>query len=220
MRCLVCDAPTLRRRWLCPRGHGWSSMPRQVIGICGKAHSGKTTVATELSLRFSCAGKKVLLLAFSDVVLEAAYEAGIFHRTYTRDKLSAGQLQRLVEFGAEGRAQDEDYWLQRLARRAFDASPDVLIVHGVRFPNEVELVEAAGGVTVKVTRPGHVASDRDKDHPMETSLDGFLGDFRVRNDHDLRWLRCQAGAIFDYLTEVKHGQDAGVADAALAGGGR
>ena len=44
-------------------------------------------------------------------------------------------------------------WLDYLLKS--NLSTDVLIVPDVRFPNEADAIKAAGGVTIKIVRPGY-----------------------------------------------------------------
>lgn len=63
-----------------------------------------------------------------------------------------------------------------------------VVVTDVRFPNEAEAIRQAGGVLVRVERPGF---DGDG-HATETALDGFPEDYIVANDADLEALHGEA----------------------------
>lgn len=63
-----------------------------------------------------------------------------------------------------------------------------VVVTDVRFPNEAEAIRQAGGVLIRVERPGF---DGDG-HATETALDGWPEDYVVDNDADLEALRGHA----------------------------
>ena len=55
----------------------------------------------------------------------------------------------------------------------------------VRFPNEAEAITSAGGILVRVVRPGHETADA---HPSETAMDGYPVHVQVVNDGSLEQL--------------------------------
>ena len=70
------------------------------------------------------------------------------------------------------------------------------IITDVRYPGEVLAIQAAGGVVVRIERPGHVPKDdgRDLKHESETALDDFKGfDYVLRN----------AGTLEDYEKSIR-----------------
>lgn len=67
-----------------------------------------------------------------------------------------------------------------------------------RFRNEVEAIRAAGGVTVRVVRPGHEGAVGIAGHPSEREQDGIPDsafDYVVRNDGSLAEYHRQIDAI-------------------------
>jgi hypothetical protein len=56
-----------------------------------------------------------------------------------------------------------------------------VVADDCRFPNEVRAIQRRDGVTLRVMRPGHVATEHSS-HASETALDGFVADFVVLND--------------------------------------
>lgn len=80
--------------------------------------------------------------------------------------------------------------------RARGAEENTLITD-LRFPDEFDRVVEEGGVTVRVTRPGHDLGDA---HVSETALDDHEFDIEVINDgaeEDLRWAAAMVYALSD-----------------------
>jgi len=74
-----------------------------------------------------------------------------------------------------------------------------VVVTDCRFPNEAEAIRQAGGVLVRVERPGATAASEEDLHPSETALDGFPEDFVVSNTGTLDDLAGHAREIASYL---------------------
>ena len=62
---------------------------------------------------------------------------------------------------------------------------DNWIITDTRFPNEVAAIKKAGGIIVRINRPGIKPIN---DHPSEISLDGYKFDHIINNDGDLTFL--------------------------------
>ena len=56
------------------------------------------------------------------------------------------------------------------------------IITDTRFPNEAQAIKDAGGIVIRVDRPGVKAIN---DHPSETGLDGWDFDHKIMNGSDL-----------------------------------
>lgn len=92
------------------------------------------------------------------------------------------------------RGQDEHYWLHRMAERLERAAWErarFVVVPGVRFPNEVALLRARGGLMLRVQRPGvqPVAL-----HVSERALDDVRMDMVLAN----------AGSLEELEVRVRH----------------
>jgi hypothetical protein len=59
------------------------------------------------------------------------------------------------------------------------------IITDTRFPNEAAAIKKAGGIMVRINRPGIKPIN---DHPSEISLDGYKFDHVINNDGDLTFL--------------------------------
>jgi len=74
------------------------------------------------------------------------------------------------------------------------------VVTDVRFPNEAQAIRDAGGLVLKVVRPGlGVPTD---EHPSETSVDLIVPDFLIENTGTLEDL---ARAVNTFTTPIRAG---------------
>ena len=77
-------------------------------------------------------------------------------------------------------------------RAQLDRPGTPVVLTDVRFPNEAEAIQAAGGRLVRVVRPGQDTSDQ---HISETALDDLVADVEIQNDGTLDELRAAARAL-------------------------
>ncbi|NIJ81176.1 hypothetical protein FHT10_002333 [Xanthomonas arboricola] len=173
--------------------------PMKIVGISGKAGSGKDTLAGFLVehqgfVRIALAEplrrfvSDITGLSMEDLTAGPLKEAPL-------DWLGGTSPRRLMQtIGTEwGRDMiDESLWLKVAARRveearAFGAAG--VVIPDVRFENEAMLVRELGGSVVVVDRPG-VASVAD--HTSERPLPSGLVDHTVVNSGTLAQLRAAA----------------------------
>ena len=81
----------------------------------------------------------------------------------------------------------EDVWVDAAFRHVTDDS-DRIVFSDVRFPNEAERIRFAGGLLIKVVRPGYEGDD----HESETALRDFDWDHVVNNN----------GSVMDLQREI------------------
>ena len=157
-----------------------------IIGISGKATSGKDTAVTYLIRRYG--GVRI---AYADALKREAQ--GLIYRLtgeYTdpwKDKHD--KMRRFLQvLGTElMRAWKESVWVDLLideARIALTNGAPAVYVPDVRFPNEVEAIHTAGGKVIRLEAPnlvlgrrmralyGEVSADK-LQHPSETALDDY-----------------------------------------------
>jgi hypothetical protein len=60
--------------------------------------------------------------------------------------------------------------------------PSKWIITDTRFPNEAQAIKNAGGIVIRVDRPGVKAIN---DHPSETGLDNWNFDYKIMNGSDI-----------------------------------
>lgn len=159
-----------------------------LIGLSGKIGVGKTVLARELcsrseqSLRLSFAAalkqEAAARYGYDPLLNEttAGKESMVRHRELVGGEASVRQI--LIAMGQERRAENPEYWCDRLAHVVGvlrGAGARMAVVDDVRFPNEVALIRRLGGMLVRVEpydgwKPGPCAQDA-----SETALDNGRG---------------------------------------------
>lgn len=66
------------------------------------------------------------------------------------------------------------------------------VITDTRFPNEAKAIKEAGGIVIRVDRPGYKPVN---DHPSETGLDNWDFDHRIMNGSDLVSLLFTVGSV-------------------------
>lgn len=92
----------------------------------------------------------------------------------------------------------EDVWVNIMARKIDDhrAAGHPVVVTGIRFPNEVQMITALSGETLWLERPGiHAPSTGTASHASENSVSATDFDSVVLNDGSLGELREKADEI-------------------------
>ena len=180
----------------------------RLIGLWGYASAGKDEAARALvedGWRRDAIADRVRagLLALNPLIYTASFEAGQYERLsdVVRDfgwdnaKRSFREVRELLQrFGTEaGRAiHGENVWIDALMRGWHAAGAPPTVITDVRFPNEAAAIEAAGGITVAITRPGVEPANG---HASETALglDSWLFDHLIDN----------TGTVADLHAEIR-----------------
>jgi hypothetical protein len=179
-----------------------------LVGLIGKKRVGKDTFAAVLVEEFGFAR-----VAFADPLKEMALTIDPWIHGFSGTHRLATAVRVHGWESAKDRHPDVRYFLQRLGDgvRQFDpefwvrvgmAQADLLrhdrpmgsmgipakpvVITDVRYPNEADAVREAGGILVRIMRPG--VDDGDT-HASETALDDYEVDAIVENDGDLADLR-------------------------------
>lgn len=172
-----------------------------LIGITGRKQAGKDTLAARLT-----AAHGFTPVAFADPMRDMALALDpLVDGHYRLSELVKAQgwdvakescyevrrtLQRLGTEAGRG-VLGESVWVDAAMRRV-DAIDGSVVVTDVRFPNEADAIREAGGIIVRVTRPGQVLGDT---HPSETSMDGYPVHVEVTNDGTIEQLWAAADVI-------------------------
>ena len=91
----------------------------------------------------------------------------------------------LQRIGSERRAENENYWGDKVFAQIDKVNPAVAVITDLRYQNEAVAVKARGGYTIQVSRLNpdgapYVADDRPANHPSEIDLDNHLFDFYIK----------------------------------------
>lgn len=187
-------------------------MDTVIIGLTGHAQSGKDTAARGL-----IESRGFTRLAFADLLKKTAYDIdpyvqkddGSFVRLSVlvdevgmeRAKLENEDVRRLLQrLGTEGGRNNlgGNVWVDPVMRAAM-ASPTPVAVTDVRFPNEVAAVKSAGGLVVRVSRPGVGPVNA---HVSDAGIDSLEVDLELVNDGTIADLHAKITAVADRLLLV------------------
>ena len=180
-----------------------------IVGLLGKARSGKDTFASFLIedhgyTRFAFADPlKAAALEVDPIVdtLDDGYwrlseEVSIYGWEQAKERAEVrGTLQRL---GTAMRGVNPSIWLDAtmIPAREANAAGKAIVITDVRFPNEAEAIRDAGGVLVRIERPSLTSTDQ---HVSETLMDGYDVDAIISNGLNLESLRASAHSLAHYL---------------------
>lgn len=180
-------------------------MPKiTLIGISGRARSGKDTVADIIAHRaggykygFANPIKQMLLALGIDMSL-GYWEA---HKETVIPEFNASPRRLMQTLGTEwGRKIiHPDLWLI-LAERKLKAEIGVMVVPDVRFENEATWVREQGGVIIHVRRDN--APFVEKHSSEHGIMVDHVKDYLLSNDGTLGELKTQ---VIQLLREIEHG---------------
>jgi hypothetical protein len=172
---------------------------RLAIGLLGASRHGKDTAAKALLKALPGAER----FALSDAV---AAVARVCHGMTTRDP-------RLLQTIGTGRRESRPtVWLDALYGLLVDREPEIIVVTGLRYAEEVDLVRSLAPQTaiLRVTRltaagVPYVADDRDPSHPVEQGIAALVADAElVARSGDTAGLARQAQAWLQGVATRPH----------------
>lgn len=168
-------------------------MAARIIGIAGKAESGKDTAAGFITAvypgyyyrrAFADALKREALFAWArqhenPALLEVTEKGTIEQQLAAANLLKSGNdsfRTVLQHIGVARRQENPDHWIARLFR---DHAIGLIsmVIPDVRFKNEAEAIIERGGLVIRLERPGHEnrLTPEQRAHISETDLDDFPG---------------------------------------------
>lgn len=174
-----------------------------LIGVCGRARSGKDVFAS------ACVKRGFVRLAFADALkIATAYIANEDSRFFFDDiakeehceTLGMARRKALQNVGKAMReALGPDVWINRaMSDWVYRGRPDT-VISDVRYPNEAEAIKKLGGTVIRITRPGAGLTGEVGQHESEVPLPEYLIDIEVDNDGTLGELQWEAKKIVQIL---------------------
>lgn len=167
-----------------------------VIGLTGKAQSGKTTFSDYL---YSKLGKDCsALTSFAEPIKEMLKIIGVedvdAYKTKNHPILGITSRIMMQSLGTEwGRnTVYEDIWVD--IAKSKGVGKEILIISDVRFENEAKYVRD-NGILIHLEGRGGI----DTKHKSESGIDFLLGDFFIRNNKDKERLYSQADSLLNLL---------------------
>ena len=163
-------------------------MTPKIIGLAGRARSGKDTVATLF-------GKTHRVVRFAQPIKEAVKAlygwSGIAMETDIKDAVDpnwgVSPRSAMVHVAQTTRMfVANDFFVKRL----FDSwEGDPIVIPGVRYKHEVDAIHARGGITIKITREGI------HKHDIEFTVDELETTYEITNNGSLDGLRRQVDGL-------------------------
>lgn len=180
----------------------------KVIGLVGRARSGKSTTAKSMQSEALSKGLKADIFEMSSYVVADLNtdlpKDLVIPVSYTRENIDPKEL---VKRGMSRRAEDPYYWVNLLNNDIRERRPDIAIIPNIRFLNEANFVRLFDGKLIRVLsllRDGveFISPDRDPNHQSETEHLKIEADFVLTNMRGKeKLLDLQARTLLRYILE-------------------
>lgn len=187
------------------------------VALGGKLRSGKDVIADYLVEKhgFVKMGMSdplhTALLTLNPIIAwegdrPVTYSRAVMRWGYVKTKERYPEARRLLQaLGTDvvRNQVDENAWARASARRVQEArdTGSRVVLTGVRFPNELEMVRSLNGVSVYVTRPG--LPQQPLTHASEDSLGLVDFDHGVVNDFSIEALYARVDALLDRVNRLR-----------------
>jgi hypothetical protein len=163
-------------------------MTPKIIGLAGRARSGKDTVATLFTkthrvVRFAQPIKDAVkaLYGWSDIAMETDIKDAPDPRWGVSPRSAMVQVAQSTRMFVAN-----DFFVKRL----FDSwEGDAIVIPDVRYKHEVDAIHARGGITIKITREGL------HKHDIEFTVDELETTYQITNNGSLDGLRRQVDGL-------------------------
>jgi len=142
-----------------------------IIGLCGKAGCGKSTIANSLAYSLASKGMSVFVIPLAQPVKEIA---NMFGWDWKKDERGRKLLQQI---GTDvGREYNVNIWIDKLKNKLLQLPDEsIVIIDDVRFDNEVEFIENLEGQVFHILRDVHEILD----HVSEHGIDYTFGKHKI-----------------------------------------
>lgn len=151
-----------------------------IIAICGKAGSGKSTVADMIKSR---AKGRIEIFSLADPMKHFLFDMGWYDEEALWGPSESRQMPDLCGYGVTARralqAFGTDFgrafispncWIDAMLRDMADCTAEIALTTDCRFLNEMRAIKKAGGKLWRMTRGGNLTGDAAM-HPSEMDLD-------------------------------------------------
>lgn len=179
-----------------------SASQPMLIGVCGYARSGKTTVAESLVRQFNfehrnfAADLKAAINTLNPLVGVGDLRVMDAIEIHGADEAKEAfpEVRRLYQvMGTEvGRAWSPTFWIDR----TLDNLVNPVVVADLRFINEGDAIQARGGYVIRVHRDGVKPLNS---HASEMEVDSIPADFHIDNNDTIEWLD---GVLNDMILDL------------------
>ena len=200
-----------------------------IIGISGKARSGKDTFAEMLAAELNGVSyPPYVMMAFANELklrCQAAFDL-TWEQLWGEDKekidkryvranvTTTGSVDNptpiywtgreiMQDYGAFYRSIDNEFWVKNLFKVADDKEYTNIIITDVRYINEADYILDNGGHVIRIERAGK-DDVHNMQHPSEIELDGYRRfSFNVINDWGLEELKVSASETAGFLKDLE-----------------
>jgi hypothetical protein len=163
-------------------------MTPKIIGLAGRARSGKDTVAsfftnTHRVVRFAQPIKEAVkaLYGWSDIAMETDIKDVVDPKWGVSPRSAMVHVAQTTRMFVAN-----DFFVTRL----FDSwEGDAIVIPDVRYKHEVDAIHARGGITIKITREGI------HKHDIEFTVDELETTYEITNNDSLDSLRRQIDGL-------------------------
>jgi hypothetical protein len=163
-------------------------MTPKIIGLAGRARSGKDTVATlfgktHRTVRFAQPIKEAVkaLYGWSDIAVETEIKDFVDPHWGVSPRSAMQHVAQTTRLFVAN-----DFFVRRL----FDSwEGDAIVIPDVRYKHEVDAIHARGGITIKITREGL------HKHDIEFTVDELETTHQILNNGTLDDLRRQVDCL-------------------------
>lgn len=180
-----------------------------IIGLTGKARSGKDTVRQILERTYGFEG-----FAFADALKQAMVPLfGIDPRHLYDDKkkeqpipgwgdLTMRRAMQLLGTEAMRGTFGDDFWIKRLRKEIYGKR--MVVISDVRFDNEAAAIRNWGGAIVEVKRTSAGLQDDAGAHASEKGVSPYLVHLTIDNNSSLAMLQLATEQAFTKLADAMH----------------
>lgn len=172
-----------------------------VLLVCGKAESGKDTLASVAKKILEEKGKKVLITHYADLLKYICKQ----YLGWNGEKDEYGR-KMLQYVGTEVfRERDENYWANFVMTilKTFYGYWDAVIIPDCRFKNELEIPKEYGFnvKSIRIKRDSHKnkLTKEQTSHSSETDLDEAVFDYRIDNNGTLSDLESKTREMIEEI---------------------
>ncbi|MFH1403493.1 MAG: AAA family ATPase [Candidatus Altiarchaeota archaeon] len=160
---------------------------KKVIGLIGRIGSGKSIVAEHLVENYGA-----VVYRFSDVLKDVLNRV---HKPITRENLQ--------DLGVALRSAFDDQGILAEVLRAdiMESDSKLIIVDGIRYYDEVEMVKGVGGVTLYVKAPPEVRYERVVKRGTRGERHISFDEFKVSEGRETERMIDEIGSNADYTIE-------------------
>lgn len=174
---------------------------KMIIGISGKAHSGKSTVVDMLIRKYGFEH-----YAFGDQLkwLVNRYFGIPTHELWV-DKKKPEVRKLLQSVGDLMRGEVDERYFVRVIEMTVKDNEGIVAISDVRYRNEAEMIQDNGGILIKIEREDGPMVEHGADHSSETELDNYTEwDYTIKNFGTLENLQTKVDTVVhDIMRAVK-----------------